>query len=110
MKKVLLLALGAALIITVAIWFWRARTGVVAPSARVLIGMGVDVSASFASLLPQAKQGLLEFSSAIQPGDRGVLVIYCDLPQVVFSRQIAGNEDIAALRSIISNLQVSERK
>jgi hypothetical protein len=110
MKKVLLLALVAILIVAGAIWFWRTRTGAVAPSARVLIGMGVDVSASFASLLPQAKQGLLEFSSAIQPGDRVVLVIFCDMPQVVFARQIAGNEDIAALRSIISNLQVSDRK
>jgi hypothetical protein len=110
MKKALLLALGAILIVAGAIWLWRTRTGAVAPPARVLIGMGVDVSASFASLLPQAKQGLLEFSSAIQPGDRVVLVIFCDMPQVVFARQIAGNEDIAALRSIISNLQVSDRK
>jgi hypothetical protein len=61
-------------------------------------------------LLPQAKQGLLEFSSAIQPGDRVVLVIFCDLPQVIFARQIAGREDISALKSIISNLQTSERK
>jgi HAMP domain-containing protein len=110
MKRKVLLALVAILIVAGAIWFWRTRTGAVAPPARVLIGMGVDVSASFASLLPQAKQGLLEFSSAIQPGDRVVLVIFCDMPQVVFARQIAGNEDIAALRSIISNLQVSDRK
>jgi hypothetical protein len=110
MKKALLLALGAILIVAGAIWLWRTRTGAVAPPARVLIGMGVDVSASFASLLPQAKQGLLEFSPAIQPGDRVVLVIFCDMPQVVFARQIAGREDISALKSIISNLQVSDRK
>ncbi len=114
MQRITFLFTLAIILAVVGITWWVAhRSRIAKPEQQpvcFLLGIAVDVSRSFEALLPETKRALSTFLDCVRPGDRVVLVIFCDLPQCLFAGKVRSQTDLEVLKNIVANLTLSERQ
>ena len=113
MKKLFLLLLSFALAALLFLSVSRFQTPkVAAPNSpnAIELRLAIDISGSIGARLEEVKRGSLEVADALKIGDRAVLVVFSDMPQILWSREFKSKADLDAFKAAIGNIQHSTRR